>query len=387
MEGVHPEILQAARGGDGSPGTARSVAERSASGDPTARRLLDDVIERDRISADQGLWKFRKSADNLLARRRSKAAVAPDSVVEERDGADQRTRLERADTDARLGLERQRADAAIDSERREHESCQAKVEALRQATNAELLTERARADVAVAALDESAASLAHIKSEHGHDRDVLAMVAHDLRSPLSIITINAQFMADSAQDPTLHEVADEVTGAAARMERLLTDLLDAVRIDSGTLRIDKRPNDVGVLVSQIFHSYQPLFASRDITFTAQGPTEVTVVAFDHDRIVQVLSNLLGNAMKFTPAHGAVSLHARRVDQRVEFLVRDDGPGIEPSEMPHIFERFWQLDSAARRGLGLGLHICERIVEGHAGRIWVESALGKGASFFFTLPVA
>jgi signal transduction histidine kinase len=123
-----------------------------------------------------------------------------------------------------------------------------------------------------------------------------------------------------------------------------------------------------------------------MTFAAEGPDTPLIVAFDHDRIVQVLSNLLGNAMKFTPRKGSIDLHLERRGDQVEFVVRDSGPGIHPDVLPHVFERFWQVDVNTRRGLGLGLYICEKIVQAHGGRIWVESDFGHGATFRFTLPV-
>jgi signal transduction histidine kinase len=116
------------------------------------------------------------------------------------------------------------------------------------------------------------------------------------------------------------------------------------------------------------------------------PVDAIVASFDHDRIVQVLSNLLGNAMKFVPAQGTVDLHVKRRDGQVEFVLHDNGPGIHPNALPNVFKRFWQIDSDKRRGLGLGLYICHEIVEAHGGRIWVESDFGKGATFRFTLPV-
>jgi signal transduction histidine kinase len=111
-----------------------------------------------------------------------------------------------------------------------------------------------------------------------------------------------------------------------------------------------------------------------------------MIAFDHDRIVQVLSNLLSNAMKFTQAKGTVGLRANWHADCVEFVVSDSGPGIAKDALPHVFERFWQAGTESRDGLGLGLYICKTIVDAHGGRIGVESGRGNGATFRFTLPV-
>ena len=123
-----------------------------------------------------------------------------------------------------------------------------------------------------------------------------------------------------------------------------------------------------------------------MTFVHEPPSTPIAATFDHDRIVQVLSNLLVNAMKFLRPVGGVDLRVVQLAEDTEFVLRDNGPGIPPHDVPFIFERFWKLDSDARRGLGLGLQVCAKIVEAHGGRIWVESALGEGATFRFTLPV-
>jgi signal transduction histidine kinase len=122
-----------------------------------------------------------------------------------------------------------------------------------------------------------------------------------------------------------------------------------------------------------------------LTFTCEPRAPGIVAEFDHDRVVQVLSNLLSNAMKATPAGGAVSLCVERRANDIEFAVEDTGAGIAAHSLPHVFNRFWQGNSEPGTGLGLGLYICEKIVAAHAGRIWVESELGRGTTFRFTLP--
>jgi signal transduction histidine kinase len=385
MDTVRADIAESRADTDQSLGAERAITDTSIVETWVARRILDDLIERDRISADERLWKFRQSVDGVLARGRSSSPSAARAVDQERHEADEHTKAERKEADALLERERERSDAAIGKERQERECDRAQLEARRQDTNAQLIAERDRADLAVAALGDSKASLAHAAGEHGHERDVLAIVTHDLRSPLNVISVNAQYIARFSQEATIREAADDATRAAARMERLLIDLLDVARIDAGALRMVKLPNDAAVLVAQILHSYQPLFESRGMTFNAEAPAEGLMVPFDHDRIVQVISNLLGNAMKFSSPAGKVSLRVQRRTDALEFEVRDNGPGIHSDELAHVFEKFWKIDSDTRRGLGLGLHICKSIVEGHGGRIWVESEFGRGAAFFFTLP--
>lgn len=371
---------------DASLGAERAGAD-AASVRSAARtqRILDDLIERDRIRADDRLFKFRQEADGMLARERLASPRGDESLVIERQTADADKRRERHITDALLDGERHRADAATKTERRELGTDQASMALQRQDTNDQLSTERTQSDGAATDLAEAKGALFQSLGARARGNDVLGMVAHDLRSPLSVIAMNSECIVElSAEGPT-REAAQDVILAAARMERILADLLDVVRIESGGLRITKRPHDVGKLVSEILQTYQPLFVRRGLNFRAVVPSPAVTVSFDHDRIVQVLSNLLGNAMKFTPGDGTVDLHVEQQTDHVEFVLRDSGTGITAAALPNIFKRFWQIDDQGRRGLGLGLHICEQLVVGHGGRIWAESEPGKGATFRFTLP--
>lgn len=349
-----------------------------------AQRVLDDLIERDRLLADDRLRRFRARSDGELVREREGAPRLAPAVTLERRAADEDKQTERDVTDAALHRERQLADAAVETERRERESDRLQHEVRRLDTDDQLSTERGGEDLTVRALGETRTALADARSNQARRGDVLAMVAHDLRSPLSVISLNASCLSE-AEDFSVREMGHDMVLAAARMERLVCDLLDVARCEAGALRIIKRPQDVGALVSEVLRSYHPLFEARGLTFDAEAPAGV-VCSLDHDRIVQVLANLLGNAMKFTPRGGAVHLRAERRGEDVELTLRDSGAGIASEALPHVFERFWKVDDEARRGLGLGLYICEKIVTAHGGRIGVESALGKGSRFHFTLPL-
>ena len=304
---------------------------------------------------------------------------------------------ERAGTDACLGAERATEDARTERtwENQLHGSdnlidrdrllADAQLVRFREDTNEKLFRERTRVDAAVAALVETKDALAHAHIEQAHRTDAFAMVAHDLRNPLSIITMNAEIIAGSTKEADTREAAQEVQVAAARMERLLADLLDVARIESGTLRIFKREHDVDAFLAEVVRCYRPLFEARGMTLAVELPGHPLTAWFDHDRIVQVLSNLLGNAMKFTPPGRTVHLCMGQRGTDLEFVVRDTGPGIAANHLPHVFKRFWQLNHNTQSGLGLGLYICDKIIEAHAGRIWVESTPGEGSTFRFTLP--
>jgi signal transduction histidine kinase len=352
----------------------------------SARRMLDDLIERDRIIADTKLSKFRDGADRALSRERSDASAVSPGISDERDSADHQVEVERDMADATLLRERKRSDAAVDVERQEHDALRVDMETMRHATDDRLSSERQGADSTSDALGQTRTALILAQSGKGRANEVLAMVSHDLRSPLSVISLNTESIVEKTQEPATRAAANTVMQGISRMERLLYDLLDMARIESGTLNIVRRQHDIGALLREVLQIYEPMFVSRDITFTVDIPPQSVEAFFDHDRIVQVLSNLLGNAMKFTPGGGVVALRAERQAKHVAFALHNDGAGISPSALPHIFERFWQLDSNERRGLGLGLSICRAIVTAHGGQIWAESEVGRGAMFRFTLPV-
>jgi signal transduction histidine kinase len=363
---------------------ATSDAEMAVSA-PSARRRLDDLIERDRTRADARLVKFRERADRTLLRERSDAPPPSSSISNERDSSDQRKQVEREVTDALLQRERQRSDTAVESGRSDHDALRIGLEARRQDTDDQLSFERCGADTIANRLGETKSALTEAQTKERRHQDVLGMVTHDLRNPLCQISLGAEGIAEMTNEGSTRTAALGIGLAAARMERLLSDLLDVVRIESGTLRIVRQRHDIGALLLEVRLAYEPLFLTRGVTLMVNTPAEGMEAFFDHDRIVQVLSNLLGNAMKFTEAGGSVILRAERQGEVVAVIVSDNGPGIPQSALTHIFERFWQIDSDLRRGLGLGLHICEKVIQAHGGQITAESEPGNGATFRFTLP--
>jgi len=387
MKQVQAEVAETRAQTDASLGAERADTDSARSMRVArAQRALDDLIERDRIVADESLWKFRAIADRSLARERLASPSLDQAVTLERHQADEGKMAERKAMDAHVERERVRADDVVEGERRQQEIDRARQEARRQETDEQLVAERSGADATTVALGRTKEALADAQGEEARHRDVFGMVTHDLRNPLSVISLNAQNILATARDDGTREDAEEVIRAAARMERLLMDLLDVARIESRTLGVDKKTYDVGALMNELLRSYGPLFAARGMTFSIGMPVPAIAASFDHDRLVQVFSNLLGNAMKFTPADSTITLHVERRAGEIEFALRDSGPGIDPAALPHVFERFWQLERNTRRGLGLGLYICEKIVAAHGGRIWVESTPGHGATFRFTLPV-
>lgn len=219
--------------------------------------------------------------------------------------------------------------------------------------------------------------------------DVLAVVAHDLRNPLNTVMMAANLMLDSTpvERPQERRQVEIVRRAADRMNRMIQDLLDVRRMESGRLGIDSQPEAPASLVNDTVEMLLPLARGSSITLDARVEENLLPVVADAARIQQVLSNLVGNAVKFTPRDGRVTVSAEAIDGGVRFAVIDNGPGIPPDQVPHIFGRFWQAMPSDRRGIGLGLAIAKGIIEAHGGMIWVESQVGAGSTFYFTLPSA
>lgn len=214
--------------------------------------------------------------------------------------------------------------------------------------------------------------------------DVLATVSHDLRNPVGAIFGSASLLLDIplAVDAQKRQF-ELIKRNAAAMERLIQDLLDVASIDAGSLSTQARPESAHALLSEACDLLASIARARDIELVPHlaGP-DVEVVA-DRQRVVQVFSNLVGNAAKFTPAGGRVTLGAVREGAVVRYTVADTGPGIPAADLPHIFDRFWR--GQVRGGAGLGLAIVKGIVEAHGGTIEVAST-GAGATFSFTLPI-
>jgi PAS domain S-box-containing protein len=233
------------------------------------------------------------------------------------------------------------------------------------------------------------ARLFHAAEQATRARDeMLGVVAHDLRNPLSTITMVSQMMLEvSAPERTTERKQLEIMRRAGeRMKRLISDLLDAKRIESGGLTVDPRPEEVRTVVGDAVEMLRPVASSSSLQLEAAVSDGLPRVMVDPARVQQVLSNLVGNAIKFTPAGGSITVRAELAEDGVCLAVVDTGPGIPTEELPHIFGRFWQGKRTDRRGVGLGLAIAKAIVEAHRGRIWVESQVGAGTSFYFTVPV-
>jgi signal transduction histidine kinase len=174
--------------------------------------------------------------------------------------------------------------------------------------------------------------------------------------------------------------------SSARMNRLIGDLIDVASIEAGRLAVTRELGDPTMVVAEAVESLRAQAAASGISLGEEIVSPALVAAFDPARILQVLVNLLGNAIKFMPTHGKVVVHVERIEDDIHFAIRDTGVGIPAHDLEAVFERFRQGSHNDRRGVGLGLYISKCIVEGHGGRIWAESTMGHGSTFYFTLPV-
>jgi signal transduction histidine kinase len=218
--------------------------------------------------------------------------------------------------------------------------------------------------------------------------EVLAIVSHDLRNPLSVIDMCASSLEErlSQADETARELVSTIASSTAWMNRLIEDLLDVARMEAGRLTLERQPQDLVRVISEATMMLEPLIAEKSLTLEEALPEYLPLASIDARRIVQVLENLLANAVKHTARGGTVCVAAESRDGQVQITVRDTGAGIPAENLPHLFDRFWQARGARRGGAGLGLAIAKGIVEAHGGRIWVESEVGAGSTFGFTLPL-
>ena len=351
---------------------------------------LDNATKR--AETDDSLRAERARTDTELTRRQSKVEADTDAAVEAarersdsvvsaaRQREDQSSAMgggadvlaaEREREDTATALERERGDAALDSERlRGRIALASLLAAERLETDSRLLLERSNADALLERRDE-----------------LLAVVSHDLRSLLGTIAIGVTMiekeLGDGPARATRH--AALVKRAIAQMNRLVSDLLEVASFDAGKFVLHSGVYDAAALVQRVAETFESMSSTKGLEIRARVPNQPLPGTFDPDRISQVLTNLVGNAMKFTAAGGNIIVSVEAVGASLRFAVADNGAGIPPEKLEGIFERYSQAGRSEGGGLGLGLYIARRLIEAHGGRIWAESTPGEGSTFFFSLP--
>ena len=339
--------------------------ERSKTDEELTRQRAD--IEND---GDAGVARARASADHAVRLSRE----AADAHASRTTHQDAQVSSERRREDDLLAREREIVDEQRDLERADrHRVIAALLAAERDSTDANLRDERRIADAAITARE-----------------DVLSRVSHDLRSLMAGVLLNAQLLQvrGATDDPS------EVTRRAAAIERssrqlsrLIDDLMDLTSLDAGQLRLAVETVDASSVVDETLEVFGPAAAAHGIVLTGHTARGELLAHCDRGRILQVLGNLVGNAIKFTRPEGTIEISAAPHPDGVLFSITDTGPGIADEHRGAIFERFWQTRTAKQPGVGLGLYLAKCIVEAHHGRIWVESEVGRGSIFYFTVPAA
>jgi len=336
-----------------TPGDSNLASENQADLDRDAERA----------TADKAKLQSRRDSD---ASRELGRTNKGRTTVERRAESDEGLRLERQTSDEAIKAERGRSDAATERERSVYQES-AK-------SSAELLSQEQQSH------KKTQATLTTRE-------EFLAIVSHDLRNPLNHISMAAQNLLEEPDEAKT--IALSISRSAGEMLRLIQDLLDLERIAVGKLTLHYEKHDVNEIINEAVEEFQGDAGSKEITLRAKATDLCGYVVCDRSRVMQVLSNLIGNAIKFTPAKGQICVSWAKAgveDKEVQVSVSDTGPGIAPEKIKTIFERFSQINSQDRRGIGLGLYIAKMMVEEHPGRIWVESKPGAGSTFHFTLPL-
>jgi signal transduction histidine kinase len=349
---------------------------------PPRREQTDESLRNEREKSDKATGEKRREleaeADAVVQVARERA----DEVLQAaRDDADREQPSSRADpaseqqrgrADVILARERAKADAVLERERAQRRVCfQVFLANERDATDANLLDERADADTTVATRD-----------------DFLATVSHDLRSLLGGLSLSAQLLLEKAPTGASGDLTRKCASTSqrlvARMSRLVNDLLDVASIDAGKVALLMEESDVADVLRDTLEAFEPLAAAKGVSISAEAGMPPCVGRFDSGRILEVLANLVSNALKFTTSGGRVSIRVAREGNELRFAVNDTGIGIPEDALQGVFEKFKQV-AKDRRGLGLGLYISKGIVEAHGGRMWGESQLGVGSTFHFAIP--
>jgi two-component system phosphate regulon sensor histidine kinase PhoR len=231
--------------------------------------------------------------------------------------------------------------------------------------------------------------LTRLKQLERTREEFVANVSHELRTPLSLIKGYVETLLDGARnDPVIAErFLKIIERNTQRLDLLIQDLLTISALESERIKLNLQPMELRPLVEKIFNDLKPPAENKNVELVSQLP-ELTATA-DVNRLEQVLANLVDNAIKYGRAQGRVTVGGKKLDDgKLEIFVQDDGPGIPAESLDRVFERFYRVDKARSRdqgGTGLGLSIVKHIVQAHGGEVWVKSELGKGATFFFTLP--
>lgn len=371
------------------------------------RKNTDDSLDAERTKTNSSLLNAREKTENQIDSEvqadRSKADVAKATARSEVDArnigksnpkTEGRVNNERARADDAMKTERSKVDAVIGHERELKSALMTKLlEQERLLTDTNLSHERSCTDeeVSSAAVKLTSEIDLHAKTKTSlTSRDeFVAIVSHDLKNPIGAAYSCAKMLLEDPSYAIDGELKHWVSFIKRNIDtslRLIGDLLDLERIAVGKLHVAKRPTLLEPLLNEAVESYSHVAKDKTISLTVTDCDSNLEANLDRDRIAQVLSNLIGNSMKFTPKSGSVLVTATCDAKDLIVSITDNGPGIDDAKKMQIFERFAQLNAKDRQGLGLGLYISKMLVEAHGGRLWVDSKLGEGSAFSFAIPL-
>lgn len=347
----------------------------------------DRKLEEQRARTDEAVASARNSSDRDFIRDASGY-----DRLDEKKLSESRLRAERRRSDEAIEAERERSDIAVEAERSIKSAAEKQLlKDERDLTDKHLSVERLSTD---SATDLASSRLSDEVGRHVKTKAILttrdeflAIVSHDLRNPIGAISSCMEILLEDT--PNLDQETKSWLEFAKRNAdsalRMIHDLLDVERMAQGKLEIRFQEHDLRKIVRHAMQSFVHSAAAKGVLLRASAPKEPLMICCDRDRITQVISNLVGNALKFTSEGGNISIETSSTENGVKLSVTDTGAGIPEEKLEHIFERFTQLGGHDRRGLGLGLHISKMLVEAHQGALTVKSQLGIGSTFSVFLP--
>jgi signal transduction histidine kinase len=345
-----------------------------------ATETMRSANSKTQSQTNQLLKDERAEADARTASSRTDTKQTTDQLARERKLSDKATKQERSQADQAIGKERKIADELVGHV----------LDLERKITDDNLSAERASTD---SRLEGASQSLESEIAEHTKTKttltsreEFLAIVSHDLRNPVGTASSYASFILDmEGLDEQVRTYTTAIKRNTDSALRLIADLVEIERFAHNKWHFKLTTYALGDLLNQTLQDFSTEAQLKKISLTRSPTTYAGDIQCDPERLMQVFSNLVSNAIKFTPPGGRIGLGAERHDDRIEFTVQDNGPGIPPDQVEQIFERFAQLKSKNRTGLGLGLYISKTIIEAMGGRIWVKSEPGQGCIFYFTFP--
>lgn len=365
------------------------------------RKETDESLVAERNKTNQSILKSRIETEQKIDADVDQARATVDaetsasrSVADEIQSTNTKLQAERIGADKKLAQERERIDVAIDNERAAKKmQLDQLLKKERGLTDKNLNVERTRTDKQV---DNATEKLSSEIDQHRKTKfsltsrdEFMAILSHDLRNPIGVIASGAELLLEepayTGMNPEVISWLKVIKRNADSALRLITHLLDMEAMSEGKLLLRLEPCSLRKLVDDVIVDNKLAAAAKSVRLTAESDTITDSVTCDRDRVMQVLSNLVGNAVKFTPENGSITIKVKPGLSETEVCVEDTGPGVPDDKKDIIFDRFAQLASKTRTGLGLGLYISKMIIDAHGGDLWVESEPGKGSRFCFILP--